>query len=62
MNENRCTNNVYAKNEETVSFPTMAYWVEVLGNACKAVMDGQNLHPIYSLLTNAAGTVKEAMA
>ena len=42
--------------------PTMAYWGGVLDNARKAVNDGQNLRLIYSLLADAAGTVKAAMA
>lgn len=46
---------------ETVNTPTMAYWGGVLDNAHKAVNDGQNLSLIYSLLSDAAGTIKSAM-
>ena len=42
--------------------PNMSYWGAVLDNAKRAVRDGQNLGLIYSLLTDAAGTVKAAMA
>ena len=46
---------------DAVSSPTMAYWGGVLDNARKAVNDGQNLGLIYSLLADAAGTIKSAM-
>lgn len=46
---------------DAISSPTMAYWGGVLDNARKAVNDGQNLSLIYSLLSDAAGTVKTAM-
>lgn len=48
--------------KEAVSSPTMAYWGGVLDNAKKAVNDGQNLSLIYSLLADAASTVKLAMS
>ncbi|MBR1437509.1 MAG: hypothetical protein IJ587_03130, partial [Synergistaceae bacterium] len=47
--------------EETKTSPTMAYWGGVLDNAKKAVSDGQNLSLIYTLLSDAAGTIKAAM-
>ena len=47
--------------EETKTSPTMAYWGGVLDNAKKAVNDGQNLSLIYTLLSDAAGTIKAAM-
>ena len=50
----RVTNNVGMS-------PTMAYWGGVLDNARKAVNDGQNLSLIYTLLSDAAGTIKTAM-
>lgn len=46
---------------DAISSPTMAYWGGVLDNARKAVNDGQNLSLIYSLLSDAACTVKTAM-
>ena len=47
--------------KDAVSTPTMAYWGGVLDNAKKAVNDGNNLSLIYSLLADAASTVKTAM-
>ncbi len=47
--------------KEAENLPTMAYWGGVLDNAKKAVNDGNNLNLIYSLLADAAGTVKSAM-
>ena len=47
---------------ETKTSPTMAYWGGVLDNARKAVNDGQNLSLIYTLLSDAAGTIKTAMS
>lgn len=46
----------------TTTSPTMAYWGGVLDNARKAVNDGQNLSLIYSLLADAASTVKASMS
>ena len=46
--------------KQTVS-PPMAYWGGIIDNARKAVNDGQNLGLIYSLLADAANTVKAAM-
>ena len=42
--------------------PNMAYWGGVLDNARLAVKSGENLNLIYSLLADATGTVKAAMA
>ena len=42
--------------------PSMSYWGGVLDNARLAVKSGQNLSLIYSLLADATGTVKAAMA
>lgn len=47
---------------EKETSPSMSYWGAVLDNAKRAVRDGQNLGLIYSLLTDAAGTVRAAMA
>ena len=41
---------------------SMGYWGNVLDNARIAVKDGQDLGLIYSMLADAAGTVKSAMA
>lgn len=41
--------------------PSMSYWGGVLDNARLAVKSGQNLGLIYSLLSDATGTVKAAM-
>ena len=48
--------------KEAENLPTMAYWGGVLDNAKKAVNDGNNLSLIYSLLADAASTVKVAMS
>ena len=42
--------------------PSMAYWGGVLDNAKIAIKNGKNLGLIYSLLSDAAGEVKAAMA
>lgn len=47
---------------DSTTSPTMAYWGGVLDNARKAVNDGQNLSLIYSLLADAASTVKASMS
>lgn len=44
-----------------VKFPSLAYWGEVADNARLVAQGGQNLSLIYSLLSDAAGTVKTAM-
>lgn len=47
---------------DSVKNPTMAYWGGVLDNAKIAIKNGKNLGLIYSLLSDAAGEVKAAMA
>lgn len=47
---------------DSVKNPTMAYWGGVLDNAKLAIKSGKNLGLIYSLLSDAAGEVKAAMA
>ena len=42
-------------------FPGLAYWGEVADNAHLVATSGQNLGLIYSLLADAANTVKAAM-
>ena len=50
------------KNTEPSKSPSMAYWGGVLDNAKLAIKSGKNLGIIYSLLSDAAGEVKAAMA
>lgn len=47
---------------KTEIFPSLAYWGEVADNARLVAKGGQNLGLIYSLLADATGTVKAAMA
>ena len=54
--------NAEAKIESSNRFPTMAYWGGVLDNVKLAIKSGKNLGLIYSLLSDAAGEVKAAMA
>ena len=55
--------NVKSENkEERSNIPSMAYWGAIVDNARLVARDGQNLGLIYSLLSDAAGTVKAAMA
>lgn len=49
------------KDEESGIFPSLAYWGEVADNARLVAKGGQNLSLIYSLLSDAAGTIKLAM-
>lgn len=43
-------------------FPSLAYWGEVADNARLVAKGGQNLSLIYTLLSDAAGTIKTAMS
>ena len=47
---------------KTEIFPSLAYWGKVADNARLVTKGGQNLGLIYSLLADATGTVKAAMA
>ena len=47
--------------DETGKMPPMSYWGGIIDNARLVATSGQNLGLIYSLLADAANTVKAAM-
>ena len=49
------------KKEEETKIPPMSYWGGIIDNARIVATSGQNLGLIYSLLADAANTVKAAM-
>ena len=53
---------VATSSKQQFIFPSLAYWGEVVDNARKAAQNGQSLGSIYSLLTDATGIVRAAMA
>ena len=57
--ENTTSKDISIKQSE---MPSMAYWGEVLDNAEKTAKSGKNLNTIYTLLTDAVGVIKSAMA
>ena len=57
--ENATSKDISIKQSE---MPSMAYWGEVLDNAEKTAKSGKNLNTIYTLLTDAVGVIKSAMA